>query len=85
MAPRVKVAVPKEGVDLKGVRSFIYRIDLDSLEARPIMEFSGKWSRHAVDMMLKHALKGLRQYKRELLKEGLNGIGRSEEPRDEAA
>lgn len=84
MAPRVKVAVPKEEVDLKGVRSFIYRIDLDCLEGRPMMEFSGKWSRHAVDMMLKHALKGLRQYKRTLLKEALDGRG-SEEPRDEAA
>jgi len=48
---------------------------LDDREARPIMEFSGKWSRHAVDMMLKHALKGLRQYKRELLKEALDGRG----------
>ena len=75
MATRIKVAVPREETDLKGVRSFIYRIDLDDPSAKPIMEFSGKWSRHAVDMMLKHALRGLRQHKRELLKEALDDRG----------
>jgi len=75
VATRIKVAVPREETDLKGVRSFIYRIDLDDPSARPVMEFKGKWSRHAVDMMLKHALKGLRQHKRELLKEALDDRG----------
>lgn len=75
MATRIKVAAPKEETDLRGVRSFIYRIDLDDPSAKPIMEFSGKWSRHAVDMMLKHALRGLRQHKRDLLKEALDGRG----------
>jgi len=83
MAVRTKVAAPKPE-DLRGIRSFIYRINLDDPEARPIMQFSGKWSRHAVDMMLKHSLKGLRQHKRLLLQEALNDRG-SEGPRDEAA
>ena len=74
MAFRTKVAPPKVE-DLSGIRSFIYRINLNDPSARPIMEFQGKWSRHAVDMMLKHALKGLRQHKRELLKEALNERG----------
>lgn len=82
-ATRTRVSTPKPE-DLKGVRSFIYRIDLDDPSAKPIMEFKGRWSRHAADMMQKHCMRGLRQHKRTLLQEALNDRG-SEEPRDEAA
>jgi len=63
--------------ETKGVRRFTYEVDLDKKDFQPgelpyKCTFEGQWSRHAVDTMLKHAIKALRQHKRNLLKEALN-------------
>lgn len=72
-----------EEVASKGVRTFYYEVDLDAKHNTPDKPlykavFTGPWSRHGVDTMLKHTLRALRQYKRELLKEA----GNAREPSD---
>ena len=66
---RRPTATPTEE-ELKGTRKFIYEVNLDATEGLPYKcTFEGKWSRHGLDVMLKHASKALRVHKAKLLKE----------------
>lgn len=66
---RRPTAAPTEE-DLKGVRRFTYEVDPQASEGLPYKcTFEGKWSRHGLDVMLKHASKALRVHKAKLLKE----------------
>ena len=74
---RPTVAPTQEDIEAKGKRKFTYEVDLDFQRLKPgempyHCTFEGHWSRHAVDTMLKHAIRGLKQHKRILLKEATN-------------
>lgn len=74
---RRPTAAPTQEEDLKGRRVFTYEVDLNFKRLQPgempyKCTFDGHWSRHAVDVMLKHAIKGLKLHKRNLLKEATN-------------